>query len=151
MKQQNYHCCLTVNVAADQVFNCIKNVSQWWTQNFEGSSENLNDVWMVHFGDTFVTAKVVEIIPNKKIVCEVTDCYLHWLNDKTEWKDTRLFWEVSTVNSSTEINFIHLGLIPGIECYESCIKGWDHFVKQSLFKLITEGKGFPERQKVSAQ
>jgi hypothetical protein len=38
---------------------------------------------------------------------------------------------------------IHIGLVPEIECYTSCVKGWDQYVKGSLFKLLTEGKGLP--------
>ena len=38
----------------------------------------------------------------------------------------------------------HVGLIPEIECYESCEKGWNFFTGDSLLKLINEGKGMPE-------
>ena len=37
----------------------------------------------------------------------------------------------------------HVGLVPGIECYEDCEKGWDFYIKESLFKFLTEGKGLP--------
>jgi len=91
---------------------------------------------------------VVEMVPYKKIVWQVIDCYLHWLNDKHEWNNTTLAWEISTTGNSTQINFTHVGLVPEIECYGSCIKGWDQYVKGSL-KLITEGKGLPEAKIIS--
>jgi len=147
MKQQNYLCSITVNVAAKQAFECITHISDWWTANFEGISQKLNDVWTVHFGETFVKAKVVEMVPYKKIAWQVIDCYLHWLNDKKEWNNTELVFEISADNDLTQINFTHVGLVPEIECYGSCVKGWDQYVKGSLFKLITEGKGLPEAKK----
>ena len=41
----------------------------------------------------------------------------------------------------------HLGLKPGIECFDGCVKGWDQYVKDSLFRLLAEGKGAPEKTK----
>ncbi|HEY4195645.1 MAG TPA: hypothetical protein VGM63_08915 [Mucilaginibacter sp.] len=56
-------------------------------RNVEGASEKLNDVFTVRFdGGTFVIFKVTESIPGEKIAWLVTDCYLPWLKDKTEWK-----------------------------------------------------------------
>jgi len=43
----------------------------------------------------------------------------------------------------------HIGLVPGIECYERCNEGWNHFIKESLFSLITEEKGLPEGKKAA--
>ncbi len=40
-----------------------------------------------------------------------------------------------------------MGLVPEIECYNDCVKGWNFYVNESLFKLMTEGKGIPERKK----
>jgi hypothetical protein len=37
----------------------------------------------------------------------------------------------------------HIGLKPGIECFEDCVSGWDEHIKDSLFRLINEGKGTP--------
>ncbi len=92
-----------------------------------------------------MTHKIIEVVPDKKVVWQVTDCYLHWLKDKKEWKGTRMSFEVSTKNNSTQINFTHIGLVPEIECYDGCAKGWNQYVKESLFKLITEGKGLPDK------
>ncbi len=30
-----------------------------------------------------------------------------------------------------------------VECYTSCTKGWDYYIKDSLFKLLTDGKETP--------
>jgi len=149
MKKQDYTATIVVNTSAAQTFKCINRVSAWWTENIEGSSEKLNDVFTVHFADTFVTMKIIEFIPEKKTVWLVTDCFLPWLKDKQEWKNTRVVFEITPENNSTQIQFTHMGLVPEIECYNGCVKGWDQYFKESLLLLITEGKGRPERKKTA--
>ena len=85
--------------------------------------------------------KVTESVPYKKLVWLVTDCYLDWLNDKTEWKDTKIVWNISKENKSTKIEMTHVGLVPGIECYNDCEAGWNQYVGESLPKLISAAKG----------
>ena len=147
MENQDYQATIAVSQTAHEAFTAINNVSNWWTENLKGHSEKLNDVFTVDFGDNnFVTHKLIEVIPDKKVMWLVTDCYLSWFNDKTEWNDTKMSFEISTKGNSTEINFTHVGLVPEVECYDMCVKGWDQYVKGSLFKLITEGKGQPQKK-----
>ncbi|MGI8952777.1 MAG: SRPBCC domain-containing protein [Chitinophagaceae bacterium] len=147
MKKQDYNVTITVKATAKEAFKNINSVSKWWTENLEGSLQKLNDVFTVYFGETFVTFKIIEVVPDKKIVWLVTDCYLHWLKDKKDWKGTKIVFEILEQKDSTKIIFTHVGLVPEIECYNDCIKGWDQYIKGSLFKLISEGKGLPEKQK----
>jgi len=144
VKEQHYHTSITVNVRAQEVFKSINSVSDWWTKVFEGDSEKLNDVFTVRFGETFITMKIVELVPYKKILWHVIDCNKHWLQNKKEWKDTEMSWEISQEKNTTHIGFTHIGLVPGIECYNGCEKAWNFYVNESLFKLVTEGKGMPE-------
>ncbi len=58
----------------------------------------------------------------------------------------QMSFEISTKDNSTQIHFTHIGLVPEVECYDMCVKGWDQYVKGSLLKLITEGKGQPQRK-----
>ena len=143
MKKQNYECSITANTSAHRAFESINHVIQWWAKNLEGKSEKQNDVFTVHFGETFVTFKVAESIPDKKISWHVTDCYLHWLEDKKEWNNTDVVFEILPENNSTKINFTHIGLQPQVECYNDCVKGWDQYVKGSLLELMTNDKGQP--------
>ncbi|MHB8652019.1 MAG: SRPBCC family protein [Minisyncoccota bacterium] len=144
MEKQDYSATITASVTAQEAFDGISRVSQWWARDVEGSSKNLNDVFTVRFGETLVIFKIIEVIADKKIVWLVTDCNLHWLKDKKEWKDTKIDWEISTGHDVTKISMTHIGLVPEIVCYEGCVKGWDHYVKESLLKLLTEGKGLPD-------
>jgi len=148
MNQQNYHCSITANITAGKAAEGINNVAGWWTTNIEGSSEKLSDVFTVRFSETFVTFKIVEAVTGQKTVWLVTDCYLHWLADKQEWNGTKISFEISAKGNSTQVDFTHIGLVPEAECYGTCVKGWDFFIKQSLFKLLNDGKGLPEVPKM---
>ena len=148
MEKQNYTATIEVKAPAEKAFKSINNVSEWWSENLEGRSHELNDVFTIHFNENnFVTHKIVEFVTGKQVVWQVTDCYLEWLQDKKEWQNTRMSFEISAKDNSTQINFTHIGLVPEVECYDMCVKGWDQYVKGSLLKLITEGKGQPQQKK----
>jgi len=148
MEQQNYNCSITANINAEEAFKKITRVSEWWSEDIKGSCEKTNDVFTIRFvfGDSF-TVQVIDIILSKKIMWLVTDCNLTWVKDNKEWKGTKISFEISAVDNTALINFTHIGLVPGIECYKGCSKGWDYFIKESLFKLLNEGKGLPDRKK----
>ena len=149
MKKQDYTATILVKATANKAFQNINHVAAWWTENIEGSSEKLSDVFTIHFGEAFVTMKIVESVPDKKVVWNVVDCWLHWLADKKEWKDTQIVFEISAEGDSTRIQFTHVGLEPQVECYDSCVKGWDQYFKGSLAKLINEGKGLPQKKEMA--
>lgn len=144
MKNQDFSYNLTVKATANETMKRIGQVDLWWAKNFKGSAHKLGDEFSVYFGDTFVNFKISEHIPNQKITWIVTDCYLHWLNDKTDWKNDEVIWTLTEEHGKTQIDFVHKGMTPESECYESCQPGWTHHIKDSLLKLIEEGQGFPE-------
>jgi hypothetical protein len=141
MKPRDYHKTFAANVTAKEAYDTIVNVADWWTNSFKGSAKNSGDTFGVTFGETKVTFKVVEAVPYKKLVWEVTDCYLHWLKNKTEWTGTKVIWDISEEENGTRVEMTHLGLVPGIECYKDCEAGWNQYVGESLPKLIAAGKG----------
>jgi hypothetical protein len=102
------------------------------------------DTFSVQFGETRVAFEITAAIDGERIVWRVTDCYLHWLNNKTEWNDSEIVWEISSENGITQIDMTHVGLIPGIECYDSCKAGWNGYILDSLSSLLNEGIGKPD-------
>jgi hypothetical protein len=143
MKEENFTCEISANMPAINVQDNISRVNQWWAKVFEGSAKKVNDVFTVRFGQTFVTFKLTEFIAGKKTVWHVTDCYLPFQNDKTEWNNTDVVFEISQKNNSSHIKFTHAGLVPTVECYNTCVKGWTEHIKGSLNKLLNVGKGDP--------
>jgi hypothetical protein len=143
-KQQDFNYSLTVKASAKETMKKISQVNLWWAKNCKGKAGKLNDEFSVNFGDTYVNFRISELIPDKKIIWLVTDCNLQWINDKKEWKNTEVIWMLTEKSGKTHIDFVHKGITPDSECYESCEPGWTHHLKDSLLKLIDKGKGFPE-------
>ena len=144
-KQQDFSYSFKVKASAKDAMKRISQVNLWWAKDFKGKAGKLNDKFSVYFGDdTYVDFRISEVIPEKKIIWLVTDCNLGWINDKKEWKNMECVWSLTEKGGQTTVDFVHKGLTPDRECYESCKPGWTHHIKDSLVKLIEEGKGFPE-------
>ena len=145
MENQDYTVSLMVNANAEETFDGINRVSKWWNKNLEGSSEKQDDEFTVRFGDVhYSRQKLVEVVPGKKIVWLVTDSLLNFIEDKQEWTNTKICFELSEQDNKTQIQFTHTGLVPRVECYEACERGWDGHVTNSLVRFINEGKGMPQ-------
>lgn len=148
MKERDYTISITVNATTKEAFKSINSVSKWWTENLTGSSQNLHDEFTVRFDDVHVsTQKLIEVIPDKKVVWLVTDSKLSFVKDKHEWTNTKLSFEIAEKGGKTEIRFTHIGLLPEVECYNDCSNAWGQYIKGSLFSLLTKGKGIPEVKK----
>jgi hypothetical protein len=89
--------------------------------------------------------KLVEVIPDEKVVWLVLDNYFNFMEDKSEWKDTKVIFEISQKGSQTEVRFAHLGLVPEYECFDICSNVWGSYINGSLRSLITIGKGHPNK------
>jgi len=85
----------------------------------------------------------VEVVPDKKVVWLVTESNLNFVENKHEWTNTTVSFEIQEQGDQTQVNFTHFGLVPTVQCYGGCSKGWDYFIKGSLYKLLTDGKGTP--------
>lgn len=144
MKDKNYQSSITTSLSPEETMLRINQVSKWWAKDFEGESEDINDVFTIRFksGDTY-TCKVTKIIPSKKIVWDVIDSYQGWNSKPTEWNGTQIIWEITSENDNTLLQMTHIGLIPEFECFSSCRQGWDYLVKHSLQKLLNENEGVP--------
>jgi len=152
MKEKNYTVNITVSATPREAFNGINSVSKWWTENLEGSSQKLNDEFTVRFGDVHVSKqKLVEVIPDKKVVWLVTESKLNFVNDTREWTNTKICFEITEKAGKTQIQFTHVGLIPEIECYNGCSNAWGQYINGSLFKLLAEGEGQPELKEAAVE
>jgi hypothetical protein len=144
MKDQDYKIDLLIDVSMQKAFACINNVSAWWTGDFVGDSQKLNGEFTVRFGDVHVsTQKIIEHVGDNKVVWLVTNSRLNFIKQENEWTNTTISFKLSTRDGKTLIQFIHHGLVPDVECYDACTKGWDFYIKGSLFKFIADGKGNP--------
>lgn len=142
MATSNYSTTILVDKSKEEVFNDINNVRDWWQGEVEGNTEKLNEEFSYSVpGIHFSKQKIVESIPNERIVWDITDSKLSFVNDQSEWTGTKIVFEISEVNNKTQVRFSHLGLVPEFECYGDCSNAWKKLIEESLFSLITTGKG----------
>ncbi|WP_028980397.1 SRPBCC family protein [Sporocytophaga myxococcoides] len=135
---------ILVNQSPSEVYNAVNNVRGWWSEEIEGSTNKLNDVFMYHYKDVHISKmKLIEVIPNQKIVWLVLENHFNFTKDNSEWKDTNISFEITKKGNQTELKFTHIGLTSHYECYEICQEAWGNYIQNSLRKLIETGKGEP--------
>jgi len=141
---ESFRVTIEVMRSPQEVFRILTaDVSKWWGgKDLSGSHTKLNDEFIVHHqGTHYSKQKLIEVSPDKKIVWLVTEGTLHWLkNDRQEWANTKMIFEISAANGKTILHFTHFGLVPSKECYSACNQGWTMVITDWLFHYITEGK-----------
>lgn len=144
MQNQNFTTSILVEQSPKEVFDAVANVRGWWSEDIKGNTAKLNDEFNYEYKDVHrCKMKLIEVVPGQKMVWQVLDNYFSFTKDETEWKDTRVIFEIAMKDDKTELRFTHLGLVPEYECYPACVSGWTQYIQQSLVSLITTGKGLP--------
>jgi hypothetical protein len=142
MTNSDFTTTFLVDQSPKEVFDAINNVSAWWHGEIKGAAKKLNDEYTYCMEDIhFSKQKVIELIPDKKVVWLIMESELTFTNNKSEWTGTKICFEISEVNNKTQVCFTHLGLVPKFECYGDCSFAWTQLIQKSLFSLITTGKG----------
>lgn len=128
-------------------FNAIKDFRAWWSEEIEGSTDKLNVTFFYHYKDIHLCKiKLIELIPDKKLVYLVVANHFNFIKDQTEWVNTKLIFDITTEANKTKVTFTHKGLVPEYECYNVCNDAWTSYIQNSLYKLIITGKGEPNRK-----
>jgi hypothetical protein len=144
MTTEDYSTTFLVKQTPSSAFNAIKNFRAWWSEQIEGETDKHNEVFYYHYKDVHLCKiKLIEIIPDKKLVYHILDNSFSFIQDKTEWIDTKLIFEIMSEGDDTKVKFTHEGLNSAHECYNICFDSWGGYIKKSLYNLITIGKGQP--------
>lgn len=142
MATLNFETTIIVEQSPALVFEAINNVSAWWQGEVIGKSHQINDEFSYQMKEFhYSEQRVVEMIPNQKVVWLVTASKLNFIENKSEWTGTKISFEISLLDKHTQVRFMHIGLNPEIACYSACSNGWTMLIQQSLYGLITAGKG----------
>jgi uncharacterized protein YndB with AHSA1/START domain len=144
MENKNFKTTLIVDQSPEKVFKAINNPKGWWSENIVGSTEKLNDEFIYAYKDVHVCKmKIVESVPNKKVVWLVLENQFNFTTDRNEWKGNKIVFEISEKDGKTQLDFTQIGLVPAYECYNVCHDAWSSYIQGSLKELITSGKGKP--------
>ncbi len=142
MEKSDFSVTLLSNQSPGEVFKVITDVRAWWTgfysEKFDGNAENLHDEFSILAGDGvhYSKQKLIEVIPNKKVVWLVTESKLDFLEQKNEWTGTEVIFDISNKGDKTQLIFTHKGLNSESECYDACAPAWTQYLEQKLRPLI---------------
>ena len=151
---------MTVDRTPAEVFAAILDVRGWWNENLIGNSAALHDEFVftddfAYAGETvraekkgirFARFQITEVVPGRRVVWHVVDADLTFVEDRDEWTDTDVVFDLGTDSHGTTLHFTHVGLTAAeSECYEECSRGWTFYITRSLPQLITTGIGQPCR------
>jgi len=144
MTTSNYTTTILVTNSAVEVYNAINNVRDWWSEEIEGITNAVNEEWDYHYQDVHICKmKTIELVPNQKVVWQVLENHFSFTKDKEEWKGNKIVFEISERENKRELKFTQIGLVPEYECYDICENAWNTYIQESLYNLITIGKGKP--------
>ena len=142
--EKDFTTTIVVNESPKAVFDAVNNVRGWWSQEIEGDTDKLNSEFKYHYRDVHICKmRIVELIPEKKVVWLVLENHFNFIKDQREWVGTKVIFEISQKDGKTELHFTHQGLVPDYECFDICFKAWTQYIQESLVSLITTGKGQP--------
>ncbi len=140
-----YSTSFTVDHTPADAFAAILSPRAWWGKDIEGNTDVLGEEWSYRYKDIHYSLhRTVELVPGQKVVWHVTDGTLNFVKDRTEWTGTDLIFDISEKDGKTEVRFTHRGLVPSVECYDTCSDVWGGLIKGSLRQLIETGTGNPD-------
>ena len=144
MNNSDFATTILVDQSPKEAFSAIINVRGWWSEEIKGCTEKLNDEFAYHYRDVHsCQIRLIEVIPEKKVVWLVKQNNFNFTKDQSEWTGTKICFEISKMDKKTQIRFMHIGLVPDYECFSNCSNAWSKYINQSLWSLITQGKGYP--------
>ena len=144
-KSKDFTTSFTGDQTPKEAFDAINNVRGWWSEGVKGGTKRVGEEFVFRYKDLHYSKhKLTKVVPNKKVVWLTTDAKLNFTKDKAEWKGTKIIFDITPKGKKTEVRFTQKGLVPEVECYDACSKGWTYYVQESLKKLIETGKGKTE-------
>ncbi|MGN6645158.1 MAG: SRPBCC domain-containing protein [Cytophaga sp.] len=144
MSSADFTTSILVDQSPKEAFNAINNPRGWWSEDIEGNTEKLNDEFTYQYEDVhYAQIKLTEVIPDEKVVWFVKYNYFKFTKDRSEWTGTKVVFEISKKDNKTLIRVTHVGLVPEFECFSICQNAWTQYIQESLYNLITTGKGMP--------
>jgi hypothetical protein len=151
MTNQNFTTAFLVDQTPKEAFDAINDLRGWWSGEIDGNTAKLGDEFTYRYRDVHRTKqRLIEVVPNEKVVWLVLDAYLNFTEDKTEWTGTKVIFEIAKKGDKTEVRFTHEGLVPKFECFDACSSAWSSYVNGSLRNLIATGKGSPNAKETRA-
>jgi len=139
--QARYTVAIDVAKSPNDVFDHIINdVPGYWPEEMEGKCTQPGDEFIFRTGDSHYSKnKVVELVPDKKMVWLVTESLRN--TDNYDWTGTKMIFELTPGPNSTLLEFTYDGVVLENE-YERLVQICDMVIKERLYHLFTSGKSY---------
>jgi uncharacterized protein YndB with AHSA1/START domain len=128
---------ITVPQSPEQVYDAVVDVAGWWTGEISGPTAELGQEFTYRYQDKHrSTHRVQELVRGHRVVWLTTDAELPFADDPAEWIGTRQVFDITPAADGTELRFTHEGLVPELDCYDSCSNAWGYYIRTSLSHRI---------------
>jgi hypothetical protein len=97
---KNFTTTFLVNQSPKQVFKAVTNVRGWWQGLYEeeiiGKTETLQDEFTFRAGGGahYSKQKLIELLPDQRVVWLVTEGELSFVEKKEEWIGTKIIFDI---------------------------------------------------------
>lgn len=116
----------------------------WWTETCEiGTTEG--GLSTFRFDDTWKTMRIDKLAPSSEVRWHCMDSSIDLEHGSTssEWIGTDFIFQLKSLSDqTTALRFQHVGLLPELDCYSDCFRGWTRFLG-SLKQYVETGTGAP--------
>lgn len=144
MTSKSFTATIAVDRPARAVFDAINEPRSWWWAGIEGRADEIGAESVFDSAPDHVWRfRVTELVPATKVVWRVFDSDMNFVQDRDEWNDTEITFELSETDGATHVRFTHVGLTPALECFDGCSAGWTGYLTDSLPRLLSAGQGRP--------
>jgi len=124
----------------------------WWTEDCDIAAA-VGGTHHFRFARTRKAMRIERLEADREVRWACTGAHIaaDRLTHKDEWVGTEIVFRLGAVGDTrTRVDFEHIGLVPGLECYDLCNDGWNYFLG-SLQQQVETGRGTPfERVGASA-
>jgi uncharacterized protein YndB with AHSA1/START domain len=132
---------VSVEATAQRLFNALTTldgIAGWWTSQVTGYGLTGGQLDLRFAGlDEHITMTVESTVPDDTVIWR---CDRH--TGHPEWERTTITFSLIPAEGSTTLAVHHLGLVPGLTCYEQCFVGWGHFLR-SIKAYAEHDQGMP--------
>src|SRR5690606_12252829 len=126
MDNQDYSTSILIDQNPQEVYAAINHVRGWWSEEIEGTTDELNKEWFYHYKDIHLCKiKVIGLQPGHRVVWEVLENKFNFIQDEKEWIGNQLVFEITKEGPKTRLTFTQKGLNDSYECYQVCNNSWD--------------------------
>src|SRR5690606_36242233 len=108
MQTNNFTYSFESTKSPETIFALLLDVKKWWVgfheETISGDSQKPNDVFSFKAGGGMhdTVQKLVELIPNQKIVWLVTESNLSFLKETDEWHGTKIRFDLAPSGHKTK-------------------------------------------------